>query len=331
MNNMRAAIALFILMLSVLPLAAQVPLDGILTAAKACPAVVAIKKGTNPDGAMIEPGKSYVIVGKNKDQASHYWIEMPGASPSRRWVAIECGSVNGEAAAPAPQATQPVQTASDGAFYILAISWQPAFCELHAVKPECKSQTPERYDASHFTLHGLWPQPRDKIFCSVSAADKAASEQGNWAAIDDLSLSSGTRENLDKVMPGTQSHLERHEWIKHGTCYPDADPEIYFADALRLMEEINASAAQRFMAANVGKTVKTADLRAAFDETFGAGAGDRIRTACSDDGSRRLVGELTLGLRGDISAGTPLASLLMASNPTDPGCPSGIVDRAGLQ
>ena len=53
---------------------------------------------------------------------------------------------------------------------MLAVTWQPAFCQLHARKPECGSQTSDRFDATHFTLHGLWPQPRAKEYCGVSAA-----------------------------------------------------------------------------------------------------------------------------------------------------------------
>jgi ribonuclease T2 len=47
---------------------------------------------------------------------------------------------------------------------------------------------------------------------------------------------------------------------------------------------------------------------------------------------RRLIGELTIGLSGEIDGGTGLAELILAAAPTnDAGCPSGIVDAAGLQ
>ena len=50
----------------------QVKMDGQFVASKACPAVVSIKKGTNPDNTAVEAGKSYALLGKNKDQATHY-------------------------------------------------------------------------------------------------------------------------------------------------------------------------------------------------------------------------------------------------------------------
>jgi ribonuclease T2 len=39
--------------------------------------------------------------------------------------------------------------------YALAISWQPAFCETLPRRRECREQTHDRFDASHFFLHGL--------------------------------------------------------------------------------------------------------------------------------------------------------------------------------
>jgi len=77
--------------------------------------------------------------------------------------------------------------------------------------------------------------------------------------------------------------------------------------------------------------VSVAEIRARFDQAFGPGAGERVRVACRDDGGRRLIAELTIGLRGYISSGIPVADLIRASSPTDPGCPGGVVDAVGLQ
>ncbi|HQZ13775.1 MAG TPA: hypothetical protein PK286_12910 [Devosia sp.] len=64
--------------------------------------------------------------------------------------------------------------------YVFAISWEPAFCEGQSRKPECRSQTADRFDASHFSLHGLWPQRMD--FCDVSRDLQARDRDGDWAA-----------------------------------------------------------------------------------------------------------------------------------------------------
>ena len=50
---------------------------------------------------------------------------------------------------------------------VLAISWQAGFCETRPRLPECRSQTNKRYDANHFALHGLWPQPGNLAYCDV--------------------------------------------------------------------------------------------------------------------------------------------------------------------
>jgi ribonuclease T2 len=309
---------------------AQIAMQGSFIAKENCPALQSIRKRTNPGDVMVSVSQSYTLLGKNKAAASHYWIEVPGAKPLQRWVAVSCGTANGEAAKNASPSTDP-KVSSDS--YILAVSWQPAFCEEKADKPECKNQTATRYDSSNFTLHGLWPQPRQNIFCGVTLAEKNASDNRRWADLPDLrgQIDDQTEAALDQVMPGTQSYLERHEWTKHGTCYPARNPQAYYNDSVRLMQELNTSAAQALMAANIGKTITTAQFRTKFDETFGPGAGDRLRMSCKQDGNRRLLVEITIGLKGDIPAGTKLKDLLSAAAPTDPGCQSFEVDAVGLQ
>ena len=317
----------------------QVKMDGQFVASKACPAVVSIKKGTNPDNTSIEGGKSYALLGKNKDQATHYWLNVPGANPAQRWVAIECGSANGGQVATAPAANggaavdtnmgtvkpkKKPKGPKDGIpFYVLALSWEPAFCEAMKGKAECKSQTSTSYEASHFSLHGLWPQPRNNIFCGVDSATAALDDQHQWEQLPEPQLTPATKAALDQVMPGTQSVLQRHEYIKHGTCYPAGNAEQYFKDAVRLADEVNGSTVQKFMAANIGKTIQMSDLRAKFDEAFGAGAGDRVRVSCDKAGR---FSELTIGLKGDIPSAKSLAELIAASDTTDAGCQTGLVD-----
>src|SRR5258706_166452 len=70
---------------------------------------------------------------------------------------------------PAPTHTPDGGTA-DGGDAVFAVSWQPAFCETKPNKPECLSMTSDRFDATHLTLHGLWPQGAD--YCGISAAQK---------------------------------------------------------------------------------------------------------------------------------------------------------------
>ena len=240
---MRAILSLLFLALSSVAARAEVPLDGYFIAQQTCPAFQSFNNQTNPGGIMTTPDRAYQIVAANKADASHYLIIVPGVEPQRRWVAIDCGirTVDDDGQIPV-DTSEPVQPkpAAMGTQYILAVSWQPAFCEGHDDKPECESQTEDRFDASHFTLHGLWPQPRSNAFCGVSDAAAADSEGGRWTSLPPVELSPELHASLDEVMPGTQSSLERHEWTKHGTCYGTPQEE-YFSDAVAMMSALNAS------------------------------------------------------------------------------------------
>ena len=155
-------------------------------------------------------------------------------------------------------------------------------------------------------------------------------KHGDWKSLPAVDLSPAVASRLAVAMPGTRSLLERHEWLRHGTCY-GADPSTYFADALALVDAVNASPVQALLAANVGKEVSAADIREAFDKGFGAGVGDRVKIACARDGDRRLITEITVGLVGKPGAGRSLKDLAAGSSPTSPGCPAGIVDPVKAQ
>lgn len=313
---------------------ADVKMSGTFVADSACPATQAIKSGKNPGNVSTAAGQSYQLLAGNKDEPTHYLIQVPGADPERRWVKIGCGHVTGGAAtAPMPSGQTKPTSASGKPEYVFALSWQPAFCETKASKPECKSQNPAEFDASHFTLHGLWPQPNGNFYCQVSAGDKSNDNPAHWGDLPPVNLDANTRTELDEVMPGTASKLERHEWIKHGTCYGKSQQE-YFADALNLMRAVNASPVRDLFTKNIGKQLTSDEIRGAFNQAFGAGAGDRVRVSCLVDPSsgRRLIGEITLGLSGPIGPDSKLADLLLASAPTaKAGCPKGTVDAIGFQ
>lgn len=190
-----------------------------------------------------------------------------------------------------------------------------------------------RFDATHFTLHGLWPQPNGNFYCQVAAADKANDNPAHWQDLPPVELDPNTRSELDQVMPGTASDLERHEWIKHGTCYGKSQ-QAYFSDALNLMRAVNASPVRDLFAKNIGKQLTSDQIRSAFDSAFGAGAGERVRVSCLVDSTsgRRLIGELTLGLTGPIGPSSRLSDLMQAAAPTSKaGCPKGVIDSTGFQ
>jgi ribonuclease T2 len=219
------------------------------------------------------------------------------------------------------------QKAPGKRFLILAASWQPAFCEGARDKPECQSMGNKRFDASHFSLHGLWPE---ESYCGVSQTLIDLDQAGRWSQLPPVELDSATRATLDQVMPGTRSQLERHEWLKHGTCTGMTQAE-YFGTSILLLAALNGSKARDLFAGNIGRQLTAEQVRAALDDSFGAGAGERVKLSCDRDGRRELIDELTLGLWGDPGDTPNLGELLLAARPTSPGCPSGIVDASGFQ
>ncbi len=305
-------------------------------------ACIATKSLRGSTGEKLEPGFAYQLLGKNRaDDASHYRVRLGLSGSSDRWVRIDCG-VHVVRADPGSDATEVTTTNEEESNdndrkvvvrnvpLLLAVSWQPAFCEARSRQRECRSQHRGRFDASNFTLHGLWPQPRENVYCGVSTRDKANDKNRHWDWLPILDLDSSTRSELNKVMPGTASFLHRHEWIKHGTCYSE-DAERYYRDSLRAMNQLNSSEVQALFVANVGQNLTTKAIRQAFDNAFGRGAGQRVQVSCKNDGRRRLITELKIHLAGPLDDDASLADTIRAGAKTAPGCNGGIVDPVGLQ
>lgn len=219
--------------------------------------------------------------------------------------------------------------ASEPMSYVLAVSWQPSFCELHRKKPECESQTAERADARQFSLHGLWPEPRGTFYCGVSEEHIAADKKGDWDKLPPLDLPSDLRERLDTAMPGSQSYLDRHEWIKHGTCHEDPTPEAYFRDSLKLLDQLNASPVKKLFEESIGDDLAYIDVIQIVDIAFGDGAGFRIQLLCRKKDDQDLIVEMRIGLAGTV-AGQSLQDMIQRSVSMPTECRSGLVDAAGF-
>ena len=313
---------------------AEVKLSGYFVAQSECPAYQSLRKKTNPNNIQTTINQAYNLLAKNKEDATHYLIEVDSL-PKQRWVKMTCGqhvaSVDGGTVTSTPikDVTPPPSKSKS---YILAVSWQASFCETRPSKKECKSQTKDRFDASNFTLHGLWPQPRKNVYCTTDSAAVSADKDKRWGNIPALKLTDQTRSALNRVMPGSQSNLHRHEWIKHGTCYSQL-AEDYYHDSIQLINELNSSKVRDLFANNVGKEVTSTQIQQAFNESFGDGASDKIKITCKKEGNRRLITEITIGLQASADS-TELVfqeALLAAPAANNIGCSKGIVDPVGLQ
>ncbi|WP_412178309.1 ribonuclease T2 family protein [Rhizobium sp. PL01] len=228
---------------------------------------------------------------------------------------------------PAAFAEEQASLAKGRTEYILAVSWQPGFCETRPNRKECVGQTSERHDATHFSLHGLWPVK--KSYCGVAADIKARDRNGDWLDLPKLAMAQETAAKLMVAMPGTQSGLDRHQWLRSGTCH-GGTAQDYFSVQLRLLEEINSSAVRALFSGRIGREVTEGDVKQAFDESFGKGSGDRVRMRCEKAGARSVITGLTIGLSGDVSSNAGLSTLILAAGDTDFKCAKGTVDAAGI-
>jgi ribonuclease T2 len=301
------------------PAYALIKLNDQFVAGEACEAVQSIKSGTNPGNIRLTPQDTYPVIGKNRDNASHYLLSIEGAEPLERWVSVQCGQLLGSSA-PANQD------------YLLALSWQPSFCETKPDKPECQSQTAKRFDATNLVLHGLFPQPKENIYCNVSDALIRLDKDKRWSELPPISLSEKTRKALAVKMPGYASYLHLHEWYKHGTCYSDS-PEEYFQEMIALLDQVNSSSVRDLFASNIGKFLSSNEIRNQFDEAFNDGAGSKVQVQCQrdiDQEKNNMVVELQVNLKGNIQLDTPIASLLEAGQRVPAGCTLGEIDPAGL-
>lgn len=160
-------------------LAQQVDLEGYFIALNACEATQK-KTSDNPGGIRLEIMRAYKMLARNDTPGTHYRVEVPGAPESEaRWVPMDCGVFAPETALvgepqPSQDGTETAKDttagnetaeqaqsgfAPDSLGYVLAASWQPGFCKTEAGqdKPECRLLRPGRFDALHFSLHGLCP------------------------------------------------------------------------------------------------------------------------------------------------------------------------------
>ena len=328
-------------LISCIPAHAFKNLDGFFIAKDVCEAYQSKNKLTNPGGVRTESMRAYAIKGINKEGGDYFQITVPDAPVTTdRWVHVDCGVHVVEAGTPvaAGPGGDTVVVAppagSESNDNLLALSWQPAFCETKPGKTECRQVNDGLLPITEtqLSLHGLWPQPRGNEYCGVPNALKDIDKAGRWSDLPEVPIEAETREALEVAMPGSASFLQRHEWTRHGTCFLAAGgADEYFKDMLNLVDAINASAVGDLLAANVGAEIDTRTIRAAFDAAFGPGAGERVQFQCAGDGNRVLVQELKIGLRGVITEDVDISELLLAADPVGIGCRAEIIDPAGLQ
>jgi len=335
-------IGIFILIFSALTYARY---DALPT--QTCEAFNNMKHTHNTHHVLLDISKKYTVLRQHKGQKL---ILVKGESPAQRWVDANCFSkskkrTNRDDVVPVVSKVISIEdrlsqkgikthTQIDTKKYLnkksskqnlLTLSWHNAFCETHKYKKECKRSlfsNKKRYSESHFALHGLWPQPRNNLYCNVDKQLVGMDKHKQWRDLPCLALDESTENALEKIMPGYASGLHKHEWIKHGTCY-GTDANTYYADAIKLVEQVNISKVGSFFEKNIGKKVTLKQVRYLFDKTFGTGAGKRVEFKCK----KGLITELWLHLG---SGSNDLKSLLASGKIVRSRCHKGLIDRAGF-
>ncbi len=291
---------------------------GRFTAQQACEAYVSKKKQTNPDNTTLTAGQSYDLLETNKAKSPSWLrIDMLEARPSFRWVSIRCGemTMDSQFLVDKSPSTSECRTPGLADSYKLAVSWQPAFCESFRRKAECRIDEVGAYQASHFTLHGLWPnKSRCGINYNYCGDQKSQAKKRNFCQHDALSLDKKLRDRLAVVMPSVAAGtcLQRHQWYKHGTCQVDWNVNQYFAIAVKLTQQFNHPDLVMFMKKNTGKTVKESVFYAQVDRVFGEDAHQRLRLGCDKQG--RLV-DVYINLPKNIDTDASFGQLVQQARP----------------
>lgn len=244
---------------------------------------------------------------------------------AREAVVVEVAPTN----LPIPTHSDMPWANADGDFdyYVLALSWQPAFCESQSRKPECASQTRDRYDATNFVLHGLWPNQADDpshsfAYCAQPSALVSADKAGEWCELPDLALSTAVAHDLSLYMPGVASCLDHHEWYKHGVC-AGMDADAYFALSNALAAQFAQTEFNQVVAAHIGREVSRSDLLREFEAEFGPGSADYLSLRCNEVGGVSLLTEIRLVLKKELAMVADFSALFPAEEMRPQGnCPT---------
>jgi ribonuclease I len=194
-------------------------------------------------------------------------------------------------------------------FYLLALTWHPAFClDGHGNKPECRKPQPHP-----LAIHGLWPE---RLAAGAYPRDCRAPR---------LELAPALARELEDFMPGMESNLHDHEWRTHGGC-SGLDDDVYFQYSLDRARDMD-TALRRELTTLAGRETTPAQLRAVADG-YQPGLGATIvfqcrtlRGAPATSRNRPFLIEVRQCIDDDGPGGAPGTLLDCSSvNRRDQGC-----------
>ena len=319
----------------------QITVSGNFTMIQQCDAFQNIN-GTGRRSTL-PAGSKYGLNYKSGDGSLYQVSVLVDGRWRSRWVERTCGTADLTYDADGSVPIEP-----DSFEHTLAASWQPGFCSTRQGSNNAGCNTLEVGQAAtkQFSLHGLWADDLDtlSIFpCNCHLPTGPTSCTNTLDERQDISIPQDLVDRLYVAMPGSRGEagtLELHEWTKHGTCHEKydtsatggADDDEYFEDSLNVLAQLNVSSVGTFFADNIGKNVTSDQILGEFDLAFGDGAGDRVQILCakSADGTKTVIQELYIGMRGHIDENSNLGTLILAAPPlssatTQAPCAEGLI------
>ena len=232
-----------------------------------------------PAACTVEPGRAYRLLARNAPDGEFFQLTVPDAPvTSARWVHGSCGvqAADAGSAAEAPHAARAIDA-------VLALSWQPAFCETRPGTPECR-----------LLNAGALRAPAACFRCTdcgrgARMTPIAASAPRPRRARPVLALVRPAAGRLDADDPRpAQGGDARRRQLPRPPRMAEAWHLAEDRDAGRLFRRPRCRSRTRSTASAVGLLPRrpasaarfaTADIRAAFDAAFGPGAGKRVEGA----------------------------------------------------
>jgi hypothetical protein len=124
---------------------ASYAIEGRFVASEACAAFQSFRRQTNPGAVALSVGAAYPAVALNRAGGDHVLLEIPEASPNRRWVALACGRLD-------------TGTAPRGPDMAGAATFRPFFAAQGAGPQEAlpPPPSPAAFDRAILDLCGEW-------------------------------------------------------------------------------------------------------------------------------------------------------------------------------
>lgn len=148
-------------------------------------------------------------------------------------------------------------------FYVLALSWSPAFCEQ--AKDRAGADLQCRRNRFGFVVHGLWPQ------YGPGKGDGGKGSSWPQFCTPAAPVAETTLRRALCLMPSER--LVQCQWAKHGTCSDQPTPDAYIDKIQRLMAGLTlpdftkggsrtvAEIAEAFITANQARGLTSAHIR----------------------------------------------------------------------